>query len=87
MYSNVFIIYELSSPSEWPNLVLIHGSATSLLKSNLITHVNTAWLAQLGEHRSAEREVSGSKPRSDQYSESLKNSEKSAAFVMTSTND
>ena len=45
----------------------------------------TAWLAQLGEHRSADREVTGSKPgRTNTQGLNLKNWEKSAAFVMAS---
>ena len=47
------------------------------------------WLAQLGECRSAEREVAGSNPgrtNTPQHSGSLNNREESAAFVMTSAN-
>jgi len=45
----------------------------------------TAWLAQLGEHRSAHREVTGSKPgRTSTQGLNLKNWEESTAFVMTS---
>ena len=44
------------------------------------------WLAQLGERRSAEREVTGSNPGPDQRSGSLNNWEESGAFVITSAN-
>ena len=41
-----------------------------------------AWLAQLGERRSVEREVNGFEPRPNQHSGSLNNWEESAAFVI-----
>ena len=48
--------------------------------------LTAAWLAQLGEHRSVEREVAGSSP-SRTNTQGLKNNwEESAAFVMTSAN-
>ena len=46
--------------------------------------VRAAWLAQLGERRSAGGR--GFKPRPDQHSGSLNNWEESATFVMTSAN-
>ena len=47
--------------------------------------LTAAWLAQLGERGSAEREVAGSN-RPDQHLGSFNNWEESAAFVMTSAN-
>ena len=45
-----------------------------------------AWLAQLGEHRSVEREVAGSSPGRTNTQGLNNNWEESAAFVMTSAN-
>ena len=52
-----------------------------------MSRLAAAWLAQLGERRSGEREVTGSNP-SRTNTQGLKITEKeSAAFVMTSAND
>ena len=52
----------------------------------LVINFITPWLAQLGEHQSAEWEVMGSNPQLDQHSGSLNNWEESAALVMISAN-
>ena len=52
-------------------------------KTNQLT---AAWLAQLGEHRSVEREVAGSSPGRTNTQGLNNNWEESAAFVMTSAN-
>ena len=52
----------------------------------LCYYLTAAWLAQLGERRSAEQEVAGSNPWPDLHLGSLNNWEESSAFVMTSAN-
>ena len=55
--------------------------------TNGMSRLAAAWLAQLGERRSGEREVTGSNPGRTN-TQGLKITEKeSAAFVMTSAND
>ena len=58
-----------------------------LIPESVIRRQETAaWLAQLGEHRSVEREVAGSSPGRTN-TQGLNNYwEESAAFVMTSAN-
>ena len=64
-------------------------SFTILTSSAMVDHIilNAARLAQLGERRSAEREVASSNPGRTNTQGLKNNWGESAVFVMTSAND